>query len=266
MMQVTDAEDPSPAEGGTPRSPNGLYRVGGAAALIAAVVFRRNWGAEFSLLRSLGIIHVGPTVAPGSAVEWLLLLQENRFVGLILLNLFDMVNYALVGLIFLALYAALRRGNEGAMAIAVAFGLIGVAVYFSSNQALTMLALSQRYAAAATEAQRSIVLATGEALLAIDNPGATNPGTGSTLSLPLATLSSLIISIVMLRSDVFSRVTAYVGLVGESFQLCHFIVVPLAPALLALPTSLAAPFRLVWYVLIGRRLLHMASGAPSQMR
>jgi hypothetical protein len=89
-----------------------------------------------------------------------------------LLNVFDMVNYALVGLMFLALYGALRRANQSAMVVATASGLVGIAVTFASNQAFSMLSLSNQYAAATTEGQRSMLLAAGEGLLAINNPGA----------------------------------------------------------------------------------------------
>jgi DMSO/TMAO reductase YedYZ heme-binding membrane subunit len=109
-----------------------------------------------------------------------------------------------------------------------------------------------------------MLLAAGEALLAIDNPGATHSGAGSTLSLLLVTLASLIISIVMLRSDVFSRTIAVVGLVAEGFQLGHFIALAFAPAMLAFPASLAAPLRLAWYILIARRLLKIASGVSEE--
>ena len=78
----------------------GLYRVGGAAALLAGVVFRRNLGVEVSLF--------GPQ-APASVAGWFALLQENRLLGLTLLSIFDVVDYALVGLMLIALAFALRR-------------------------------------------------------------------------------------------------------------------------------------------------------------
>jgi hypothetical protein len=241
---------------GRPRSLGGLYRVGGVAALTAALLFRRYWSAEFLLLRSLGIIGVGPAAVPSTAAEWFALLKNHRLIGLILLDIVDLMNYALIGLILLALYAALRWAREGTMAIAVTCGFIGIAVHFASNQAFAMLSLSGRYAAATTEVQRSMLLAAGEALLAI------NQGTGIYLSLLLVTLSDLIVSLVMLRSGVFRRWTAAIGLVAHVSQLCYFIALPLTPALVAIPPALAAPFRLVWYVLIGRRLLQLASGFP----
>jgi hypothetical protein len=210
------------------------------------------------MLRSIGIIGAGPTITPSGAAEWFGLLQDQRLIGLILLDVVDLVNYALVGLILLALYAALTRANRGAMVVAAACGLIGIGVAFASNQALALLSLSGRYAAATTEAQRAMLLSAGEALLAI------NQGTGYTCSLLLVTISDLVVSLAMLRSDVFSRSTAIVGLVAHGFQLSFFPALAFAPGLLAIPPSLAAPFRLAWYVLIGRRLFKLASGTAEQ--
>jgi hypothetical protein len=236
-----------------------LYRVGGAAALIAVVVFRRNLGAELVGFRGFGILDV-PATYPNSAIDWFMLLQNNRFVGLSLLNVFDIVNYALVGLIFLALYGALRRADKSAMVIATTFGFVGIAIYFPSNQAFAMLSLSDQYAAATTDAQRSMLLAAGEALLAVNNPGAICQGTGIYMSLLLVTLAGLIISIVMLQSSIFNKATAYMGILANVFGLGYFIALAFAPAIYALPTIISAPFRVIWYILIARRLFQLGAG------
>jgi hypothetical protein len=237
-----------------------LYKVGGAAALIAVFVFRRNLGSELIGFKGFGIFDV-PTMPPSGAVDWFMLLQNNRFVGLALLNLFDIINYALVGLIFLALYGALRRNHRSAMTIAIAFGLVGIADYFASNQAFSMLSLSNQYAAATTDVQRTMLLAAGEALLAINNPGSIYQGTGIHMSLLLVLLAGLIISIVMLRGSVFNKATAYMGILANLFALGYFIALIFAPTIYAWPVVISAPFRVIWYILIAWRLFQLGSGA-----
>ena len=103
-------------------------------------------------------------------------------------------------------------------------------------------------------------LAAGEALLAINNPGAIYQGTGIYLSLLLVLLAGLIISIVMLRSSIFSKATACVGILANVFGLGYFIALAFAPAILALPPVISAPFRVIWYILIARRLFQLGSG------
>jgi hypothetical protein len=253
------AVDPENADPGR----KSLYRIGAAAALIAVVLFRRNFGAELVGFRGFGIIEV-PATLPRSASDWFVLLQGNKLLGLALLNVVDLVNYALVGLIFLALYGALRRASKSAMTLATTAGLVGIGVYFASNQAFSLLSLSDRYAAATTEAQRSMFLAAGEALLAVNNPGAIYQGTGIFVSLFFVLLAGLIISFVMLRSGMFSRTTAYMGLLANGFGLCYFVALAFVPTLYAWPTILSAPFRVVWYVLIARKLLQLDPSAVEE--
>jgi hypothetical protein len=231
----------------------GLYIAGGVAALIAAAVFRRHFGVEVMVLMDMGIVGLEP---PSSALDWFTLLQDNVLLGLILLDLFDIVEYALVGLMFLALYGALRRANKSAMTVALACDLVGIAVYLASNQAFAMLALSDQYTTVSTEAQQATFLAAGEALLAIHNPG------GIHLSLLLVALAGLIVSLVMLRSHVFGKAAAVAGIAANSLVLSYFVAVAFAPAIAFLLPAISAPFRLIWYILIAWRLFQLGRGTP----
>jgi len=232
-----------------------LYRIGGAAALTAGIIFRRNLGPEISLIS-------GHT-PPSTTTDWFTLLQNNRLLGLSLLNLFDIVDYALVGLMFLALYVALRRANESYMAIAATLGFVGIAVYFASNTAFSMLSLSDQYAAATTDAQRSMFLAAGQAVLTIGE------GTGIYTSFLLLAVAGLIISAVMLRSNIFSKATAYVGILASAFDLAYCIAFPFLPAadadLVAICTIPAAGLLLmVWHLMTGLKLYQLGRTSKSK--
>jgi hypothetical protein len=106
-----------------------LYIAGGVAALLAVFVFRRNLAAELALVGMFGFADGLPTAPLVGAIEWFNLLQDNRLIGLTMLNFFDLVEFALVGLILLALLAALWDANRSAMLIATTTGLIGITVY-----------------------------------------------------------------------------------------------------------------------------------------
>jgi hypothetical protein len=235
-----------------------LYRIGAVAALAAAIVVRRNFAAELSLLATLGIIRFAPAVPPVGASEWFALLQESRLVGLWYLDIFDLVNYALVGLMYIALYGALGRTHRDLMMLATVSCFTAIAVFFASNQALPMLSLSDQYAAAATEAERSLLLAAGQARLAFNNPGAMIKGTGFYASLLLVLAAGLIVSLVMLRTSVFNRLTAAMGITANGLALGYFPAVLFMPSLQAVPPSLSAPFRLTWYIMIALGLLKLA--------
>lgn len=233
-----------------------LYNIGGAAALIAALIFRRNLDAEYMLLRMIGVIKVGPSAPPSTVVNWFMLLQNNKLLGLTLLNLFDIVNYALVGLIFLALFAVLRRVSKSFMALVAALCFVGIAVYFASNQAFTMLTLSNQYVATTADSQRALLEAAGQAVLAIHN-SANYLGSGVYISFFLVSIAGLITSGVMLRSKIFSKGTAYIGILANGFGLGYYIVLAIAPTLVFIPLSASAPILLIWYILVGLRLLKL---------
>lgn len=233
-----------------------LYIAGGVAAILAVAVFRRNFGVELHTFDGFGIFDV-PVEWPITAQEWFALLQNDPFVGLVLFGIVDLVNYVLVGIIFLALYGALRRVNRAAMLVATAFCFVAIAVYFASNQSFAMLSLSSKYAAAATNAEMDKLLAAGEALLAIHDPGSLYQGIGIYASLFLVLAAGLIVSIVMLKSPVFNKATAIMGILANGIALLYFVALVFSPEIVWIPHTISAPLRLVWYILIAIKLLQL---------
>ena len=235
----------------------GLYVIGGAAALIAGLIFRRN----------LGVAEIGQLVygqaPPDTVVGWFTLLQGDRFLGLAMLNVFDIVDYALLGLMFLALYAALRHVDKGYALLAAAVGIAGIAVYFASNTALSLVSLSDQYAVATTDAQRSALLAAGQAVLAVSHPGDLVPGTGVYMSFLLLAVAGLAFSALMLRSGVFGRATAYVGLLASLCDLACCVTIAFVPVSAVILVAAAGLLLMIWHILIGLRLIRLGRGIPA---
>lgn len=233
----------------------GLLRIGGLAALLAGLLFRRNLGAELSLLKEFGLITTGPAAPPATGSDWFALLQKDPLIGLTWLNAFDVVNAVLVGLMFLALFVALRHVNRSVVGLAVGLGLLGIVIYCVANQALPLWSLSHQYATAATETSRALLLAEGQTRLALNQFNSP----GRYLSLLLMAMAGLVISISMLRSKVFNRITAYTGLTTALLDLTYCLAVVFLPAdtheVLGLCFIPAAGLGLmIWHILIGQRL------------
>lgn len=239
----------------------GIYITGGLAGLAAGVVFRRNLGMEVSLFSA--------QKQPDTAAGWFDLLQANRLLGLAYLHVFDIVNYLLVSLMLLALAAALYRAWQSQVAIAAALGFLGIAVYLASNSAFSLLALSDQYAAAAGEAQRAMLLAAGQALLALNrfSLAGAHPGSAGFLSLLLTAASGLIFALVMLRSRVFNRATALVGVAANTLDLAYcagFLFAPsLGETLAVLFIPAAGLLLMVWHILVGWRLVRIGRSDPA---
>jgi len=243
--QVTHAET-------TDSAWKGLYKVGGAAALIVTV------------LLTIEIIVFTAYPLPSTVIGYFTLFQTNRLLGLLNLYLLEILAYALFVPMFLALYVALRRANESYMALATTLAIIGIAVFLATNNPFSMLSLSDQYAAATTDAQRSLFLAAGQAILANTNQRAVE---GFNLGLLLVSVAGLIVSAVMLRSNIFSKVTAYVGILANAISLAEFFrlaFVPAAVLLLLIIATASGLLLLIWYILIARSLFQLGQGVSKE--
>jgi hypothetical protein len=213
-----------------------LYRIGGAAALFSVVIVP---------IQLIVFIAWGQ---PESALGWFNLFRDNEVAGLLAFEILFVVN-AVVGIATaLALYAALRQINESLMAIATVLGLIEAVTFIVARPAVEMLYLSNQYAAATTDAQRAMLLAAGQAMLA------TFHGTAFHVGINLFSAYYLIVPIVMLQSNIFGRVTAYTGIVAAILN--WGLYVPGAVGVILFTLSVA-PFLAIWLVLVARRLFQL---------
>ncbi len=235
---------------GTDPSALSLYRVGGAAALLCALMYLITMAIYIPAYRE--------GAPPSTVVEWFTLLQSNPLTGLFFLGLADVIIVVLWGPMSLALYAALSPINRTWTRIAIPFVFVGMGVYLATNAAFTMLALSQQYAAATSPADKALFLGSGQTILAFGQ------GTGGQYAgMPLVWLAGLIFSVVMRKSQAFGNLTAWLGIVSLGFLLG---TVPFSgytfgpPAGSALATAVVAVamlgglLSLAWYILVGRSL------------
>jgi len=232
-------------------TPNGLSRIGGLAALICAGMYFVALGIYVPAYR------VGPP--PVTVLEWFTLFQVKPLTGLFFLGLADIIIMILWGPMALALYPVLKQSNQTWTRIATIFVFVGMAFFLATNMAFAMLYLSRQYTAAVTEAQQSNLLSAGQAMLAV---------TEGSRMLPLVPLAGMIFSISMLQSKNFSKMTAWVGILGLGLLSASGLVAGYATAgpTTAISTIIVGVtyaggglLSLVWYILIGLRLLKLHS-------
>ncbi|MGA3111190.1 MAG: hypothetical protein ABSE15_04060 [Candidatus Bathyarchaeia archaeon] len=231
-----------------------LYRIGAIAALVAALGFRRNMGAEMTMFFG---------AAPKTAAGWFTLLQNNRLLGIIALNFLDIIDYALVGIMFVALYVAFRKTSLIFAAAATSMCLAGIIVYVVSSTSFKILSLSNQYSSASTTTQKTALLTAAQTVLAKGVPGAGYQGVGGVVSIFLIAIAGLVISAVMLRSKIFYRITGYVGIMASVFDLAYLIGTGSVPsASFNLWSSIfvggAGLLLMIWHLLIGIKLYNIA--------
>lgn len=181
---------------------------------------------------------------PTTVLDFYSLFQKNALIGLFNLDLLYLLTVLFIGYIYLAFYVALKDTHKSIATIALALGLIGVAVYFISNVSFEMMSLSNQYLLAETNEQKTILLAVGKVMLTRYS------GTAFGVYYILNGLSLILFSVAMIRNEVFSKKTAYIGLVAGILMLVPSTVgmVGMIFALTSLiPTS-------IWLFMIARRL------------
>jgi hypothetical protein len=216
-----------------------LFILGGAASLIMLGI----------ILIQIAVFMFAPPNYSDTALDWFMLFQSSKLIGLIDFELL-MVIYTIVSMpVALALYAALMRYHPSFTAVYLALSLIGVSAFITARPVFEMLYLSDAYAAASGEAQKASLLAAGQSLVAAFH------GTAFYVSYILGSLTGLIISFVMLKSQLFSRATAYVRMASS---VCDFgLFIPVIGIYISI---FSVVFLLIWHILIARRLFQLGQG------
>lgn len=205
-----------------------LYRLGGMAALISLVFFPIQ----------IAIFFTNPY--PSNVADWFALLNNHPLVGLIELDLLLVIDEILVILIFLALYYALKELDPSIMTISAVTGIVSAVLFITANPAFGMLDLSAQYAQAAGEVQRNGLIAAGQGLMA------TWVGSGFEAAYIVGSIAPIIISVVMLRSKLFRKTTAYFGILSNVVALGKYI-----PTIGIYISLFSVVILWVWYLFIG---------------
>jgi hypothetical protein len=212
-----------------------LFRVGGVAALAIAIAYI----VIIALYASVGVPPSGGEARldylVGKTTAWW------AIVGLSVLTNFLYVPVAL------SLYFALGGVNRFAMLLGVAFiGLFVIlenAVNWTSYGSLILL--SEDYASATSESQRATLVAAATYVSAVLESPLAGVWAIGTLS-----FAFLVIGVVMLKG-VFSKLTAYVGIVTGVFGIAAVAGVGIAIILNAVAAT-------IWLFLVGYRLSRLA--------
>lgn len=222
-----------------------LCRIGGVAALVLLI---------YSLATMIQMIVLGGQ--PTSAAQAFDLLQHHRIVGLLRLDLPTIVVLPLYYLLFLGFYVALRKSNHAKALLSTVLAYVGTTLVLATPTALSMIPLSDKFAASTTDTARNQLLAAGEAIMAADIWHSTSAILGGVL----LQSGAVLISVVMLRGSVFTKTTAWLGIVMHGLDLAHIVAglfVPIAGVVLMAAAGPLYPF---WLVLVGLRLLKLSTG------
>lgn len=190
---------------------------------------------------------------PSTAIDKFAQFNYNWLLGLYNLDFLNLINTTLMIPAYFALWAAQRRENITYVTLATIIFFIGAVVFISNNTALPMLELSNKYAASTNVNQRILLAAAGEAMIARGAHGSLGVFAGFFLS----TIGGIIMSFGMLKGKVFSKFTAYLGILGGVLLLIYLFLVTLVPEIKNVAIIVAAPggiLALAWMIMWNYRL------------
>jgi hypothetical protein len=229
-----------------------IYKFGAVAALIA-------------MSANLADIILGfggtdmVTYGTKSAVEWFAVYQDSWFRGVYALGILNIVYMVAMLPVYFALFGAHFEKQAIAAGLTLIVFLTAMSMYISNNAAIPLLVLSGKYSLAATDLQRTILVAAGEAVLSRGEDFTA----GSFVPLFLSGLAAICISIIMLRGGIFGKVNAWIGIVGFTFLSLFTIIATFVPALYSFAFyflgSIGGLLALSWFALLARRFFQLAS-------
>jgi hypothetical protein len=219
-----------------------LYKLSGWVAIILLI---------YSLVTM--VILLGLCGQPATAQEILDMLRQNRLVGLLRLDALTTLVMPLYYLLFLGLYIALRKTHQLGATLTLLLGCAGLTLFLAAPSFVSWITLSDKFALATNDAQRTLLLAAGETILTTDLWHSSGAFVGGLL---LQT-STLLISLVMLRGNTFGKSTAWVGVVTHSLDLAHIPFLLFSPPVGELLLMVGGTLYLVWFPLLVRDFFRM---------
>lgn len=145
---------------------------------------------------------------PSTAEGFITLFNKSTLWGLLSLDLLYIINTILIVPIYLSFYQLLKNVNKPLIFLAITLGIISIAAYFPSNTSFEVLNLSHKYTLATSEIQRQTLTATVDGMLAIYT------GTTFNVYYVLSAITLILFSYVMLKSQIFNKSTAIVGIIS----------------------------------------------------
>jgi hypothetical protein len=226
-----------------------FYKFSGVMALLIVLVGL----VDISLSILGGEVHENSGV---SVVDWFTLFETHRFASLGNLGLFNMLTLSLGIPVYLALFNVHRQTQPAYAALAATLFLMGTAVYISSNTLFSMLSISNQYATASA-IQKPLLEAAGHVILAL---GADlTPGTF--MGFLFTQTAGLMMSFVLLSARIFSKVNAWLGVIGFGLMLVFFVMAAFVPEQFNTALMISAPGGLLlmaYQILLARRLFQLS--------
>lgn len=212
-----------------------LSRIGGIAALI-----------QLGCVITTFVVFAVLGGEPASPQEYFDILTTNRLAGILRMDFASLVNVILYSVTSLGIYATLHSYNKPFAGFATVMILLGISFSVSNHSGYTWIHLSDLYSAATTQAQRSQLLTAGQVIYNADWWRSTS----GLISGIFMQGGMAFMSMIMLQHRVFSRYTAWAGILSNGLDWVHIFVTLFAPGIGEIILWVGGVFYFAWYPLL----------------
>lgn len=193
---------------------------------------------------------------PQTAIDRFTQFHDNKFIGLYNLDMLNIINQMVLIPTYFALYAVHRNVNNAYGFLALIVFLFGSVIMVAANTALPMFELSNKYFATTIESQKVLYAAAGESMLARGAHGSA----GIFLGFFIPNIANFLMSIVMLKGRIFSKVNSWLGIIGSILMMLYVILVNFGSGVENMATVFAMPGGLLlmaWMIMFTIKLFKL---------
>jgi hypothetical protein len=236
-----------------------LLIIGGIAGILASVLFRKNWSAEFStIFRHIPGLEFIPAEIPINAIDWFELINNHPFIGLVYLNFFDIVNYLLVAILLFTIFSIMPKNNKKYALFALIVGISSIILYLFINNSFIIINLTNQYVSATSDSSRLEIILEAERILQRYNPGLHKQGYLVYTSQVGFALSGEIYAILVFKNFNLKKWIKICGIISHGSLLMYLILFLFIPDFAFIFIPLASPFLLIWYFCVGMYFIRKA--------
>ncbi len=216
---------------------NLLYKLGGLAAAIAALLFL------------FQLIFMKWSTYPSNIGEWYELFGRSRTLGIFYLNLFDIITMILLGVMFVALCVRLSRENKSISELSKPFAFLGIAMFvIPRTLMMSVITLSAEYWNAANAASQNLLYAAGKAISIVIVP------TMQTTGFFIIAIAAFLLSTVIIISNRMPKIGGFIGIMAFLLTIAVNITVSAAQQLAAPMMIVTSIFWVLWWGIVSAGL------------
>lgn len=206
---------------------SGLFKSAKIAAIISALVIPVS-GVIFAVFPQQETIH-----------EWFVIFQQNLIHGIFAEDVLYLVSNLIMIPVLLAIYVSMIKINRSGALLWTVVTFIGIVALIATRPIMEMKHLSDLYAVAGSEAERTALIAAGETLQSYFD------GTAYNVHIIVGGFGLMIVSVIMLKNPDYSKATGIMGIIANALSLLYWI-----PQVGIVLLSASVLFFEIWVILL----------------